>query len=168
MSEMPSLPAKKFNRWLYLPGVFVLVGVVGFTMFYKKGTALALQPSDRELVVLGQTVYQQSCASCHGNNLEGQANWKKRNSDGLLPAPPHDKSGHTWHHADELLFKMTKFGPASLIGGDYKTDMPGFGDSLSDRKIIAVLSYIKSRWPVEVQQSHDQINLAYKQRNPAN
>ena len=41
--------------------------------------------------------YQEYCASCHGVNLEGQANWRSRNQDGTLPAPPHDETGHTWH-----------------------------------------------------------------------
>jgi mono/diheme cytochrome c family protein len=54
-----------------------------------------------------------------------------------------------------MLFKMTKFGPAVLIGGDYKTDMPGFKDILSDAEIIAVLSYIKSTWPEDIRRRHD-------------
>ena len=26
-----------------------------------------------------------------------------------FPAPPHDASGHTWHHPDAMLFKVTKY-----------------------------------------------------------
>ena len=44
--------------------------------------------------------YQEYCASCHGVNLEGQANWRSRNQDGTLPAPPHDETGHTWHRVE--------------------------------------------------------------------
>jgi mono/diheme cytochrome c family protein len=56
-------------------------------------------------IVAGQSLYADSCASCHGANLEGQPNWQSPNADGVLPAPPHDRTGHTWHHDDELLFE---------------------------------------------------------------
>ena len=100
-------------------------------------------------------------SSCHGENLQGEPghpNWRKRKPNGRLPAPPHDGSGHTWHHVDKQLFELTKYGPAALAGGGYESDMPGYGDSLSDDEIIAVLSYIKSRWPEDVRQRHDLLN----------
>ena len=68
-----------------------------------------LRPDDGKLVALGQQIYAEQCAACHGDNLEGQANWQSRHEDGRLPAPPHDETGHTWHHADELLFGLAKF-----------------------------------------------------------
>ena len=108
-------------------------------------------PSDVELVARGFTIYGQSCASCHGSNLEGQPNWRVRKADGTLPAPPHDETGHTWHHSDGHLFEVTKWGTEALVGGDYKSDMRGFADELDDGEIWAVLAYIKSQWPADVQ-----------------
>lgn len=64
---------------------------------------------DRNLSA-GQILYTNNCASCHGAKLEGQPNWQSPNSDGILPAPPHDATGHTWHHDNELLFEYTKLG----------------------------------------------------------
>jgi mono/diheme cytochrome c family protein len=64
-----------------------------------------------------------------------------------MPAPPHDASGHTWHHPDGVLFRITKEGPAAVVGGGYESDMPGFGDILGDEDIRAVLAFIKSTWP---------------------
>ena len=55
------------------------------------------------------------------------------------------------------MFDLTKFGPKILIGGEYQTDMPGYKDILSDEEIIAVLSYIKSKWPGEIRARHDAI-----------
>jgi len=167
MSDEQKTKPQGGNRWLFLPAILVLGGAVAFTVFYKSGAAdaFALSPGDATIVAQGQAIYQASCASCHGNNLEGQANWQKRNSDGMMPAPPHDVSGHTWHHASELLFKMTKFGPAKMIGNGYKSDMPAFENVLSDEQTIAVLSYIKSKWPVDVQKSHDKIDEEYKKNN---
>ncbi len=107
--------------------------------------------SNPQLVAQGEILYQQHCASCHGANLEGQPNWRRRDDDGFFPAPPHDASGHTWHHADELLFEITKLGTTAVVGGGYKSNMLGFGDQLDDGEIWAVLSYIKSQWSPRIQ-----------------
>jgi mono/diheme cytochrome c family protein len=100
---------------------------------------------------LGEKLYAQQCASCHGANLEGQPDWRKRLANGRFPAPPHDASGHTWHHPDEVLFGITKHGlvPPYAPAG-YESDMPAFGGKLSDQEIRAVLAYIESRWSAEV------------------
>ena len=117
-----------------------------------------LRPDDREVVAAGESVYRAHCASCHGASLEGQPDWRKRRPDGRIPAPPHDATGHTWHHADALLFQITKLGPSKLMGGGYESDMPGYEGVLSDAEIVAVLSYIKSTWPPAVQRRHDALN----------
>lgn len=102
-------------------------------------------------LALGEKLYAQHCASCHGANLEGQPDWRKRLANGRFPAPPHDASGHTWHHPDEVLFGITKHGlvPPYAPAG-YESDMPAFGGKLSDHEIRAVLGYIKSRWSAGV------------------
>ena len=138
------------------------------TGFALATTAVLLWPSDKQSIVLvadnasvvarGKDIYAAQCASCHGPNLEGQENWRQRQPDGLLPAPPHDETGHTWHHPDAVLFDLTKRGPAALAGGGYRSAMPSYEDALSDDEIIAVLSYIKSRWPEPVRDRHDTIN----------
>ena len=106
-------------------------------------------PSDPVQIALGRDVYVQSCAACHGDKLEGQPNWRQRGPSGRLPAPPHDETGHTWHHPDQVLFEMTKYGIGRFAGESYKSDMPVFDGILSDAEISAALSYIKSRWPAK-------------------
>lgn len=101
-------------------------------------------------LVLGHRLYGEYCASCHGADLEGQPNWRERGPDGLLPAPPHDATGHTWHHPDRQLLAITKHGTAAVVGGGYRTNMAGFGEVLSDAEIRAVLDYIKSTWPDQI------------------
>ena len=99
-------------------------------------------------LVSGQEIYADHCAVCHGADLEGQTvNWQKRDAEGYLPAPPHDASGHTWHHPDEQLFEVVKNGIEAVAPPGYKTQMFGFGDVLSDDEIWAVLDFIKSTWP---------------------
>ena len=124
-----------------------------------------LRPDDPVNVKLGQKIYMDQCASCHGVTLEGQAGWRDKMVDGMRLAPPHDKSGHTWHHPDALLFKLTKYGFAAMIGSDYKVSMPIYDGLLKDEEIIAALSYIKSTWPDDVRQIHDKINDDYKLNN---
>ena len=75
-----------------------------------------------------------------------------------MPAPPHDETGHTWHHPDTYLFLMTKYGIEKMIGKTYPNNMPAYENELSDDEIIAVLSFIKSTWPNTVKRQHDQIN----------
>ena len=102
--------------------------------------------------------YQEYCASCHGVNLEGQATWRSRNQDGTLPAPPHDETGHTWHHETEMLFEYTKLGGQVTLEAvgvkNFTSGMPAFGDVLTDEQIWEVLSFIRSTWPQPIQDAH--------------
>lgn len=123
-------------------------------------------PGDTARVALGERVYAQHCASCHGANLEGQRDWRRRRANGRLPAPPHDESGHTWHHPDRLLFAITKRGlvPPHAPAG-YESDMPAFGGALRDDEIWAVLAFIKSRWKArEVREARAQMSAGASAR----
>jgi mono/diheme cytochrome c family protein len=128
-------------------GLVILVGALVRVGLAAEPTAP--DPNDPKFVSRGKTVYAEQCASCHGANLDGQPNWRHRLPNGRMPAPPHDPTGHTWHHSDNQLFDMTKLGPAALVPG-YESDMPGFMDKLSDADIWAVLSYIESTWPPDI------------------
>ncbi len=109
--------------------------------------------TNTQLVALGDILYQQYCASCHGAELEGEANWKVRDENGFLPAPPHDETGHTWHHPDEQLFEITKIGTEAFVGRGYRSNMLGFEEQLDDTEIWAVLAYIKSQWSPRIQRA---------------
>lgn len=106
-------------------------------------------------IAQGHALYGVHCAGCHGKNLEGQPNWKTPLPSGRLPAPPHDKTGHTWHHTDDALRGITKRGLKPFAGDNYESDMPAFRAILSDEEIEAILTYIKSTWP-EREQTYQQ------------
>ena len=135
-----------------------------YTNYMNKDNEILLIPNDLSLIKLGQNIYSENCASCHGAKLEGQKDWMFRLPDGLMPAPPHDETGHTWHHSDKYLFMITKYGIEDIIGQKYPNNMPAYKDILSDKEIISVLSYIKSTWPNKVKKIHDQINNREKSK----
>jgi mono/diheme cytochrome c family protein len=113
-------------------------------------------------LALGKLVYDAQCAACHGVNLEGQPNWRRRLPSGELPAPPHDASGHTWHHPDAWLFAITKYGTLRFAPPGYKSTMKGFGDVLSDAEIGAVIAFIKAAWPPEIRARQARINASQR------
>ena len=95
----------------------------------------------------GEAIYAEACAACHGAELEGQPDWRSPGPDGRLPAPPHDATGHTWHHSDRVLLDITLRGTAAVVGGGYKSNMPGFADIYSEGELRDVLAWIKAQWP---------------------
>jgi mono/diheme cytochrome c family protein len=134
----------------------VLVALAGayFWTANAAGSGPGVMPEDVDIAA-GEALYAENCAACHGANLEGQDDWRSPGEDGRLPAPPHDETGHTWHHGDQVLFEYTKLGGRALMasqGMEFDSGMPGFGDQLSDQEIWNILGYIKSTWPERVQE----------------
>ena len=117
---------------------------------------------DDVAVARGLGIYHDYCAACHGVELEGQPDWRVPNADGKLPAPPHDATGHTWHHPDAQLFEIVKWGTAAMVGRGYQSDMAGYSDVLTDADILAVMAYIKSTWPQHVIARHNEINARFE------
>ncbi|NDR57858.1 c-type cytochrome [Aliiruegeria sabulilitoris] len=127
----------------------VVAGAAAWILWGAKAESFG-QPEKVDIEA-GGALYQENCAACHGADLEGQTeDWRSPGEDGLLPAPPHDETGHTWHHGDMLLFNYTRLGGKATLarqGLEFQSGMPGFGDSLSDQEIWDIIAYIKSTWP---------------------
>lgn len=163
MSHTPPRRARRpLPRTLVLGAVALLmVGLVALNVLARRPAAPAgrpvtgADPRDAALVAQGRLVYADACASCHGANLEGQPDWQRPRPDGSMPAPPHDASGHTWHHNDQSLFTTVRQGGQATAPPGYQSGMPAF-PQLSDEQIWAVLAFIKSAWPPEVQRAQQQ------------
>lgn len=149
-------------------GATVIVALVAFVFVgapFNSPRPTTLRPGDTQVTVLGQKLYSANCAACHGARLEGQPNWRQRDAQGRLPAPPHDATGHTWHHPDDLLFSITKFGVAKAANlQSYDSSMPAYESVLTDAEIVAVLSWIKAQWPEDLRAKHDEMNRSATQR----
>lgn len=105
------------------------------------GTAPPPPSLDAEMIRVGESLYLQECAACHGRDLRGAPEWKSPNDDGSYPPPPHDHSGHTWHHSDATLIDLI------LNGSGYEqTRMPEFAGRLSEDEVRAIIEYLKSEW----------------------
>ncbi|WP_425091669.1 c-type cytochrome [Tropicimonas sp. S265A] len=139
------------------------VTVFPWTLILFVSPALAGHELENRDISAGQLLYSTHCAACHGVDLEGQPNWQTPNSDGTMPAPPHDETGHTWHHDNQLLFDYTRMGGQEVLtalGVDsVKSGMPGFSDVMTDDDIWNVLAYIRSTWP-------DRVKEIQSMRNP--
>lgn len=131
-------------------GGLAVAVLLGVTLWQRAPSGL-LPGDPAERLAAGKAVYDAHCAACHGADLAGQPNWRERLANGRLPAPPHDATGHTWHHDDDMLFALTKQGPGPFAPPGYQSDMPAYGGTLSDAEIRAVLAYIKSTWPPDIQ-----------------
>lgn len=136
----------------------VVAIAAGFSIWWWIGSQGLGGADDVAQVALGRGLYAAQCARCHGDHLQGQPDWQVRRPDGTLPAPPHDASGHSWHHDDDYLFAVTKHGLARFAPPDYRSDMPSFIGILSDTDIHAVIAFIKSTWPQEIRQRQDSLN----------
>jgi mono/diheme cytochrome c family protein len=125
----------------------MIVGLSGCDVQPAGGDDARANAKDPGLVKAGESIYAQHCSTCHGARLEGQSDWRRRLPNGRMPAPPHDESGHTWHHPDAVLFSITKHGlvPPNAPK-DYESDMPTFEGKLTDAQIWAALAYIKGHW----------------------
>lgn len=133
-------------------GIFILVGAA---LMGSIGAALYMFDRDDTAVARGRVLYDANCAACHGQNLEGQQDWRSSGPDGRFPAPPHDESGHTWHHSDTALIDYITLGGEDALarmGVRFDSAMPGFGDVLNTQEITDILAFIKSRWPDRARQ----------------
>lgn len=129
------------QRWHGATWAFLAVGLLLFG-----GACAGNKSGDVAQVAVGKQLYLANCAACHGQQGEGAPNWRAPGPDGRLLPPPHDSTGHTWHHGDGLLFRYVKDGGASLQIPAFVSGMPAFGQTLSDNEIKAVLLYLKTLW----------------------
>jgi mono/diheme cytochrome c family protein len=105
-----------------------------------------------------KTLYQQNCSNCHGVYMQGAKNWmSEKDNDGMNLPPPLNGTGHTWHHSEDLLFNIIKYG-GYYYDEKYEGKMLGFENNLSDDEIYSIISYIYNSWPNEIKSEWSKLN----------
>jgi mono/diheme cytochrome c family protein len=153
---------RRLAIWPVLALVVGAAPALAWWVWPSSGGPLASADDPRQLA-LGQQVYREHCAACHGADLEGEPDWETRRPDGRMPAPPHDDSGHTWHHDDDMLFEIVKHGLEPFVAPGYQSDMPAFAGILSDAEIRAVLAFIKSHWGPRERAFQEEVSSAARE-----
>ncbi len=136
---------------LWSVALLLLAGCGGETSETQAGPAT---------LAAGQAIYEANCATCHGINGEGEPNWKVPDANGLYPAPPHDSSGHTWHHADALLLQVIRDG-----SGVPNSKMLAYGTILTPAEIEEALGYIKTFWAQDEREFQQQMTEQWEASN---
>lgn len=101
------------------------------------GTAGPAAPLDP--MAIGKAVYGGNCANCHQASGEGQ------------PGSYPPLGGSEWVIGDKAALYAIMLhglqGPLEVKGGEFGTQqMPGWGTTLNDEKIAAVMTYIRASW----------------------
>jgi mono/diheme cytochrome c family protein len=109
------------------------------------GDAHFADADDLALVVLGKGLYRSQCAGCHGRYLQGQPLWQLNDTYASRRAPAFDETGFIWQRSDEAIFRATKYGRP---GAPSPAPMPAFKHRLDDQQILAIVAFIKARWPL--------------------
>lgn len=92
---------------------------------------------------------------------DGGRSWAARNrglparkvvalaAHGELPPPPHNPEGHTWKHADGMLYRIIRDGWRDPFNKTKRLTMPAYGETLAPGEIRAVITYLKTLWTPE-------------------
>ncbi len=83
-------------------------------------------------ITKGGALFQANCASCHGTGGMGDGPL----AEGMFPKPADFSAPHTKVHPDGQLFDWIENGKSG-------TDMPAFGDQLTDEQIWDLINYIQ-------------------------
>ena len=96
----------------------------------------------------GGQLYRTYCLSCHGGATGGSM---------MDIPPPHNATGHTWHHSDRQLTAIILDGSGQMgemmrqMMGTVKDTprMPAFRGALAEEDVANILAYIKTWWTPE-------------------
>lgn len=99
-------------------------------------------------LIEGERNYNLMCAHCHGYDGEGQLpqTIQQTHDLGMNTVPPHNATGHTWQHPDQLLIRVIKEGVQNPLN---QYPMAAYGGLIPDDTINAILAYIKLWWTDE-------------------
>jgi S-disulfanyl-L-cysteine oxidoreductase SoxD len=122
---------------------------------------LVADAGDPATVALGEKLYLGHCASCHGHYRQGQPLWQIIDAYAGRRAPALDDTGDIWRRSDAALFHMTKYGRFAAAPRGAVSFMPAFGSVLADNQILAIIAFIKARWPIGLRIAQAMLNPGF-------
>lgn len=138
--------SSKQSLTLYAGVGLVVIGLIALFVFLSQQGQSESEPLvDPDTLALGEAVYNQNCAACHGETGNGHA--------AVPQAPALNDREHAWHHPDGQLQQVV------MNGGQI---MPPFRDKLTTEETIAVIRYIQTWWRPDQLRSQQ----ALSQQNP--
>jgi len=130
-------------EWLLFALLLGFYGCYSANVLAESSVQLVTQQQlDPRHVELGNKVFKDNCAVCHGNEAQGAVNWTRPGPDGKYPPPPLNGSGHAWHHSRQELMSTILTGSPEGEG-----NMPAWKGRLSHQEIEAVITWLQSKWP---------------------
>ncbi|MGE3797452.1 MAG: CopD family protein [Thermomicrobiales bacterium] len=129
---------RKESALLGATAVVLGFGIMATDRVEPAGAIPPRPPTTDESIVRGQETYEALCLSCHGATGQGDG----PSATGLQP-PPADFTDLTLHIHDDAGWYT------AIVNGVPGTEMPAFGDTLSDEEIWAVVDYIQSEFQTQ-------------------
>lgn len=122
----------------------------------ESADSLAMPPEERYYdpaqLARGEQTYNDNCAQCHGADASGDPNWRQPDGNGQFRPPPLNGTGHTWHHPlTQLRHAIENGGPPG------ESNMPAWGDTLTDEDIDDLIAWFQSLWPNDIYETWYQI-----------
>lgn len=142
------------KMWGWLLVAAAAVGV--YLLAFPPGGDTARFSDDPDTLAMGERLYRQNCATCHGGDAQGENPFSPgggRKPGGGYIAPALNGSAHTWHHPPEALYRMVSEGSPVQ-----DSPMRGWEGRMSDEEINSVLSYVRSLWPEGIRRRYDRMH----------
>jgi cytochrome c553 len=71
--------------FLLVAGGLIVLALCALALWRGESVLDRADPENADQVAQGRVVYAQHCASCHGDSLQGQPNWRIRRRTGDFP-----------------------------------------------------------------------------------
>lgn len=114
---------------------------------------------DATQIARGEKIFSINCASCHGDQAQGDPDWRSRDETGRFPPPPLNGTAHAWHHPLAQLKHVIANGSP---GG--KGNMPAWSGKLSEQDMDDTIAWFQAKWSDEVYAAWTEINQRASKR----
>ncbi len=109
----------------------------------------------------GEYAIDHSSFICHGRHRQDQPLWQISDAFAGRRAPALDETGYTWRQPDAAIFQMTIYGRYAGAPRGKVSYRRVFTGILADREILAVIAFVKARWPIGLRVAQAMLNPGF-------